>query len=75
MVVGGRGPGDRDVEIIDLDGTSSNCSKPMDHPLGWPMRGLFINGIALVCGGQSTDCYTYDSNQGKSTEAVSQFLD
>ncbi len=58
MVVGGFQTRNK-VEVIDLSGNGKSCSSFPDFPMGCGSVGTFINGKALVCGGQGRKCYSY----------------
>ena len=61
MMVGGyNGDFLEDVEIVSTNGTST-CRKPADYPFeNDGMVGTFLHGMALVCGGFTSDCFAYD---------------
>ena len=65
MVVGGY-PASYDAEVVDLEGTVSNCTKPSDCPLRYGSVGTFMNGAALVCESYLLvpACYFYDPDEG-----------
>ena len=63
MVVGGEGA-EKDVEIVDLSGENRRCRKPKNYNIDSGSTGIFFNGHASVCGGNSPRrnvCYKYDA--------------
>ena len=64
MVIGGWGEGaPNDVEVIDMSYAKKSCKKPADYPIQADLEGIYINGVALVCGGRephTNECYKYD---------------
>ena len=62
MVVGGY-PAENEAEIVDLSETNVNCPTIPNFPgASYGSVGTFINGRALVCGGESSSdsCYSYN---------------
>ena len=68
MVVGGNIY--KKAELIDLSGQNLNCPDISDYPVESGSVGTFINGKAMVCGGDSgpefnANCSSYNMQVSK----------
>ena len=69
MIVGGRDRAGASP-VINLSGDGKTCTSPAPYPgpSDHGFTGAYINGMALVCGGQSSThnkCYRYSSPEAE----------
>ncbi len=67
----------KDVEIIDLEMSTSTCQKFPDYPvdIAESVGGLSFGNVPLVCGGgfpEHSECYAYEDNNWKPSASMTE---